>query len=159
MLSTGFRSYDTPGVRLLELAGDKRCRASTGWLRKNPRRWALGVLRRHHQMGYMQSFIINLKSYQGWVDAMFSNLHTGELPLLNVSFKIFTKIGTDCVTEIAHEVVTPMQSTFIPGRHILEGSSSPWNYPWRNWTGFCLRLILKRRIIKCGDHLLSKIWA
>jgi hypothetical protein len=41
--------------------------------------------------------------------------------LLNVSFKIFTKIGTNRVTDIAESVVQPTQTAFMPGRHILEG--------------------------------------
>ena len=41
--------------------------------------------------------------------------------LLNVSFKIFTKVGTNRLTKIAHSVVQPTQTAFMPGRHILEG--------------------------------------
>jgi hypothetical protein len=38
-----------------------------------------------------------------------------------VSFKIFTKVGTNRVTSIASRVVRPTQTAFIPGRNILEG--------------------------------------
>ena len=41
--------------------------------------------------------------------------------LLNVSFKIFTKVGTNRITGIAPKVIRPTQSAFMPGRHILEG--------------------------------------
>ena len=41
--------------------------------------------------------------------------------LLNVSFKIFMKVGTNRFTRIAHSVVQPSQMAFMPGRHILEG--------------------------------------
>ena len=41
--------------------------------------------------------------------------------LLNVSFKIFGKVGTDRVTSLASKVVRPTQTAFIPGRNILEG--------------------------------------
>jgi hypothetical protein len=41
--------------------------------------------------------------------------------LLNVSFKIFTKVGTNRVTQVAHKVIRPTQSAFLPGRNILEG--------------------------------------
>ena len=41
--------------------------------------------------------------------------------LLNVSFKIFTKVGTNRVMEVAHKVIRPTQSAFMPGSHILEG--------------------------------------
>jgi hypothetical protein len=38
-----------------------------------------------------------------------------------VSFKIFTKVGTNRVTRITHTIIKPTQSAFIPGRNILEG--------------------------------------
>jgi hypothetical protein len=41
--------------------------------------------------------------------------------LLNVSFKVFTKVGTNRVAEVAHTVVRPTQTAFMFGRHILEG--------------------------------------
>ena len=41
--------------------------------------------------------------------------------LLNVSFKIFTKVGTNRLTQIAHSVVQPTQTAYMPDRHILEG--------------------------------------
>ena len=41
--------------------------------------------------------------------------------LLNVSFKIFTKVGTIRLTQITHAVVQPTQTTFMPDRNILEG--------------------------------------
>jgi hypothetical protein len=41
--------------------------------------------------------------------------------LLNVSFKNFTKVGTNRVTNIALTVIKPTQSAFIHGRNILEG--------------------------------------
>jgi hypothetical protein len=42
--------------------------------------------------------------------------------LLNVSFKIFTKVGTNRISEIANTVVRPTQTAFMPGHHILEGA-------------------------------------
>ena len=39
--------------------------------------------------------------------------------LLNVSFKIFTKVGTNRLTQIAHSVVQPCQTAFMPDRNIL----------------------------------------
>jgi hypothetical protein len=41
--------------------------------------------------------------------------------LLNVSFKVFTKVARKRITGIAHKVIKPTQSAFMPGRHILEG--------------------------------------
>jgi hypothetical protein len=41
--------------------------------------------------------------------------------LLNVSFKIFTKVLTNCLTLVAHRVIQPTQMVFIPGKNIMEG--------------------------------------
>ena len=39
--------------------------------------------------------------------------------LLNVSFKIFTKAGTNRLNRVAQQVVNPCQSAFMPGRNIM----------------------------------------
>jgi hypothetical protein len=49
------------------------------------------------------------------------NQHYWPICLLNVSFKNFTKLGTNRVTEVAHTVVRPTQTDFMPRSHILEG--------------------------------------
>ena len=41
--------------------------------------------------------------------------------VLNVSFKIFTKIGTNRLNKVAQTVVSPTQTSFMPGRNIMEG--------------------------------------
>jgi hypothetical protein len=41
--------------------------------------------------------------------------------LLNVSFNFFTKVATNRISIIAEKVIRPMQTAFMPGRHILEG--------------------------------------
>jgi hypothetical protein len=41
--------------------------------------------------------------------------------LLNGSFKVFTKVGTNRATDIAQNVIKPTQSAFISGRNTLEG--------------------------------------
>jgi hypothetical protein len=41
--------------------------------------------------------------------------------LLNMSFKIFTKVSTNRVTKVAHKTITPSQTTFLPERNIMEG--------------------------------------
>ena len=41
--------------------------------------------------------------------------------LLNVSFKIFTKVGTNRLTQIAYSMVQHSQTAFMPDRNILEG--------------------------------------
>jgi hypothetical protein len=38
-----------------------------------------------------------------------------------VSFKIFTKVGTNRIKKFAEKVIRPTQTTFMLGRHILEG--------------------------------------
>jgi hypothetical protein len=48
-----------------------------------------------------------------------------QICLLNVSFKIFKKAGTNRATVIAHKVVHPTQYAFILGRNILEGVVVP----------------------------------
>jgi phosphate starvation-inducible protein PhoH len=41
--------------------------------------------------------------------------------LLNVSFKIFTKVAAIRVNTVADHVVRPMQTAFMQGRNILDG--------------------------------------
>jgi hypothetical protein len=36
-------------------------------------------------------------------------------------FQFFTKLGTNRVTEMAHNVIRPSQTAFMPDRQILEG--------------------------------------
>jgi hypothetical protein len=80
---------------------------------------------------------------------LFQDFHTGDLPLfslnfgiitlipkekevrkiqqyrpicmLNVSFKIFTKVMAHRLTSIACRITKPSRSAFLPGRYILEG--------------------------------------
>jgi hypothetical protein len=41
--------------------------------------------------------------------------------LLNVSFKIFTKVLTNHLTLVAHRVIQQTQTTFLSGKNIMEG--------------------------------------
>jgi hypothetical protein len=41
--------------------------------------------------------------------------------LLNVSFKIFTKVATNRLMVVAHKVINPTQTAIMPGRNITEG--------------------------------------
>jgi hypothetical protein len=41
--------------------------------------------------------------------------------LLNVDFKIFTKLLNDRITSIANKLISPTQTAFIKGRNVLEG--------------------------------------
>ncbi|WVZ53763.1 hypothetical protein U9M48_004664, partial [Paspalum notatum var. saurae] len=42
--------------------------------------------------------------------------------LLNVSFKIFTKVATNRIAKVAHKIIRPSQTAFLPGRNIMEGA-------------------------------------
>jgi hypothetical protein len=42
--------------------------------------------------------------------------------LLNVSFKIFTKVALNRLTSVAHKIIRPTQTAFLPGRNIMEGA-------------------------------------
>jgi hypothetical protein len=41
--------------------------------------------------------------------------------LLNISFKIFTKVATNRLTSVAQKVINPTQTAFMLARNILEG--------------------------------------
>jgi hypothetical protein len=41
--------------------------------------------------------------------------------LLNVSFKIITKVLTNRIGVVADRIIKPSQTVFMPGRNILEG--------------------------------------
>jgi hypothetical protein len=41
--------------------------------------------------------------------------------LLNVSFKIFTKVATNRISQIAKKVISPSQTAFLPGRNTMKG--------------------------------------
>jgi hypothetical protein len=38
-----------------------------------------------------------------------------------VSFNFFTKVATNRITEVVKKVISPSQTTFLPGRNIMEG--------------------------------------
>jgi hypothetical protein len=42
--------------------------------------------------------------------------------LLNVSFKIFTKVATNRIVKVAQRIIKPTQTAFLPGRNIMEGA-------------------------------------
>ena len=72
--------------------------------------------------------------------------------LLNVSFKIFTKVGTNRITEIAQKVIRPTQSAFMLGRHILEGEvvlhETIHELHRKKMDMVFLKLILRRHMIR-----------
>jgi hypothetical protein len=68
--------------------------------------------------------------------------HYRPICLLNVSFKIFTKVGTNRIVQIVESVIRPTQTAFMPGRHILEGVGfcmKPFtNFIGRKWMGYVI---------------------
>jgi hypothetical protein len=44
-----------------------------------------------------------------------------QICLLNVSFKIFTKVATNKISQIAQKIISPSQTAFLPGQNIMEG--------------------------------------
>ena len=42
--------------------------------------------------------------------------------LLNVSFKIFTKVATNRLSIVAQKIIRPTQTAFLLGRNIMEGA-------------------------------------
>jgi hypothetical protein len=47
--------------------------------------------------------------------------HYRPICLLNVSFKIFTKVATNRLSIVAQKIIRPTQTTFLLGRNIMEG--------------------------------------
>ena len=41
---------------------------------------------------------------------------------MNVSFKIFTKVATNRIVKVAQRILKLTQTTFVPGRNIMEGA-------------------------------------
>ena len=42
--------------------------------------------------------------------------------MLNVSFKIYTKVATNRLSIVAQKIIRPTQTAFLPGRNIMEGA-------------------------------------
>jgi hypothetical protein len=69
--------------------------------------------------------------------------------LLNVSFKIFTKVITNRLATVAQKVIQPTQSAFLPGQNMLLFYTRPFMKCIEgNKVGLSLRLTLKMRMIK-----------
>jgi hypothetical protein len=68
--------------------------------------------------------------------------------LLNVCFKVFTKVRTNCATVIAHKVVQPTKSAFIPRWNILERvvfSTKPFmKFIRKNMDGVLFKIVFKK---------------
>jgi hypothetical protein len=72
--------------------------------------------------------------------------------VLNVSFKIFIKVGTNRLNRVAQKVVSPTQTAFLPGRNIMEGvvilHETNMNYILGSAMGLFLESTLKRHMTR-----------
>jgi hypothetical protein len=72
--------------------------------------------------------------------------------LVNLSFKTFTKVGTNRVTKVAHTVIRPTRTAFTLDRYILEGvlilHDTIHELHWKKMDGVLLKPILKSFMIK-----------
>jgi hypothetical protein len=77
--------------------------------------------------------------------------------LLNVSFKVFTKVITNRLSEVAHRVIQPTQFTFLPRRNIMEGvitlHETIHEFHRKNKAESFFKLILKRHMIRSNGCL------
>ena len=48
--------------------------------------------------------------------------HYRPICMLNVSFKIFTKVTMNRIVKVTQKVIRPSQTAFLPGRNIMEGA-------------------------------------
>jgi hypothetical protein len=83
--------------------------------------------------------------------------------VLNVSFKIFTKVGTNRLNKVEKTVVSPTQTAFMLGRNIMEGvvilHETIHELHTKNLMELFLRLTLKRSMISLNGHSSSKLYA
>lgn len=52
--------------------------------------------------------------------------------MLNVSFKIFTKVVANRVNNVVNKIIKPTQKAFLSGRYIMEG----WSYCTKQYMSF-----------------------
>ena len=71
---------------------------------------------------------LNLYSLNFWIITLIPKIQEATkiqqyrpICVLNVSFKFFTKVGTNRLNKVAQTVVSPTQTAFMPGRNIMEG--------------------------------------
>ena len=80
--------------------------------------------------------------------------------LLNASFKIFTKVGTNMLTQIAYSMVQPSQTAFMPDINILEGvvvlHETLHEIHSNNLMELFLRWILRKRTIRLNGLFYSR---
>jgi hypothetical protein len=83
--------------------------------------------------------------------------------VLNVSFKIFTKVGTNRLNKVARTMASPTQTGFMPGRNIMEGvvilHETIHELHTKKSNELFLRLTLKRPMIRLSGHSSSRLYA
>jgi hypothetical protein len=83
--------------------------------------------------------------------------------VLNVSFKIFTKVGTNRLNKVARTVVSATQTAFIPGRNIMKGvvilHETIHELHTKNLMESFLRLTLRRPMTRLSGHFSSRLCA
>jgi hypothetical protein len=77
--------------------------------------------------------------------------------VLNVSFKIFTKVGTNRLNKVARTVVSPTQAG-ISWKVLLFYTGPSMNFIPKNLMELFLRLILKRPMIRLSGHSSSRLY-
>jgi hypothetical protein len=81
--------------------------------------------------------------------------------LLNVSFKVFTKFGTNHAIVIVQKVARSTQSAFIPRRNILEGvvilHETIHEIHRKKWMVFYSKFILRKHMIKLSGLSFNKL--
>jgi hypothetical protein len=82
--------------------------------------------------------------------------------LLNVSFKFFTKVTMNRVSEVAKKVISPTQTTFLPRRNIMEGvivlHKTIYEIHRKKQDGVILKIDFeKRRTIRLIDLLYNRL--
>jgi hypothetical protein len=72
--------------------------------------------------------------------------------LLNVSFKIFTKVATKRIVKFVQRIIKTSQIAFLPGQNIIEGAvilhDATHELHQRNKMTLFLRLILRKIMIR-----------
>jgi hypothetical protein len=81
--------------------------------------------------------------------------------LLNVSFKIFTKVLTNRLTSVAHRVIHPTQTTFLPGRNNMEGvivlHETIHELHWKKHNGVIFKIVFEKAYDKVKWPFVRKV--
>jgi hypothetical protein len=80
--------------------------------------------------------------------------------LLNMSFKIFTKVAVNRMTGIATKLINPCQTAFIPGRNIIDGvvmlHETIYEIHKKKMSGVILKLDFEKAYDKVNSNFLQQ---